>query len=152
MKETIFNYINSGSKVYASFLDVRKAFDSVNHEYLVNRLVNIGIPELFISNIRYIYSNQLVKVCYNDFYSNEWLICNGVRQGGVLSGLLFNIYIDEILNKISNLRIGCRLGINSSNIIAYADDIVVLAPSPSSLQVLMNIINDELLKLDLLVN
>ena len=152
LKETIFNYINSGSKVYASFLDLRKAFDSVNHEYLIDRLLDIGIPDLFISNIKYIYSNQLVKVRYDDFFSDEWLICNGVRQGGVLSGLLFNIYIDDVLNKITNLKIGCRLGISASNIIAYADDMVVLAPSPSSLQILINIIYTELLKLDLIIN
>ena len=68
---------------------------------------------------------------------------NGVRQGGVLSGLLFNIYIDTMLDKISNAKVGCELGSIKSNVIAYADDIVLLAPSPTSLQMLIDIADNE---------
>ena len=47
---------------------------------------------------------------------------------------------------------GCRLGLHSSNIVAYADDIVLLAPSSSSLQNMINIVNSEALELDLQFN
>ena len=84
--------------------------------------------------------------------SAEWKINNGVRQGGILSSLLFSLYIDSLLEKISGLKVGCRLGILSSNIIAYADDIVLLAPSVSSLQMLIDVANNEALLLDLRFN
>ena len=71
------------------------------------------------------------------FFSEEWKINNGVRQGGVLSGLLFNVYINSLIEKISSLKQGCKIGIHSSNIIAYADDIVLLAPSKKALQMLL---------------
>ena len=54
--------------------------------------------------------------------------------------------------KISDSKYGCRLGILKSNIIAYADDIVLLAPSPTSLQILINIAYAEAQKLEMKFN
>ena len=54
-------------------------------------------------------------------------INKGVRQGGILSPFLFNFYIDDIICSIKNLDIGCKFGISRVNIIAYADDVVLLA-------------------------
>ena len=152
MKETVFEYTRSNSKVYACFLDISKAFDSVNHEVLMRKLLKLGIPSVYVNMIRNCYSKQYVKVRYKNKYSHEWLVCNGVRQGGVLSGFLFNIYIDDLLSKLSNLSIGCRLGLHSSNVIAYADDLVLLAPSATSLQSLLDVTNKELSGLDLSLN
>ena len=152
LKETVFEYTKSNSKVYACFLDISKAFDSVSHEVLITKLLKVGIPSIYVNMIRYCYSNQCVKVRYGNKYSFEWLVCNGVRQGGVLSGFLFNIYINDLLNELSNLSIGCRLGIHSSNVIAYADDLVLLAPSATSLQLLLDVTERELSSLDLKLN
>ena len=152
LKETISEYCKQNSKVYSCFLDFSKAFDNVNHKILISKLKDMGIPPLYLNLIKFWYSNQNAKVRYNGRYSENWKICNGVRQGGVLSGLFFCIYINALIDKISNLKIGCRLGLHSSNIVAYADDIVLLAPSASSLQDMMNIVNDEALKLDLQFN
>ena len=84
--------------------------------------------------------------------SDNFVICNGVRQGGVLSGLLFNVYIDCILERISSMKFGCKLGIVNSNIIAYADDIVLLAPSATALQIVIDEVSHLKAKLGLKVN
>ena len=152
LKETILNYTKSNSNVYACFIDISKAFDTVNHKILLKKLKQSGIPNLYINVIRYWYSNQFVRVRYGSSYSCEWLICNGVRQGGVLSGLFFSIYINSLLIRVANSKIGCKLGIVSSNIIAYADDIVILAPSVVSLQILINIAYSEAVELELSFN
>ena len=152
LKETILQYANSGSDVYACFLDISKAFDSVNHNILMNKLSNSGVPACLVNIAKYWYSHQFVKVRYNSSLSEEWRITNGVRQGGVLSSLFFNLYIDSLICQISDLNIGCKLGIMSSNIIVYADDIVILAPSLGALQYLLDIINVELLDLSLNIN
>ena len=138
LKETISYYNNGGSDVYGCFVDIRKAFDSVNHSILVNKLVEYGIPKIYVNLVKFLYSNQMVQVRYMSEYSGEWRISNGVRQGGVLSGLFFGIYIDSLISNISRQKIGCKLGIASSNIIAYADDIVLLAPSAGGLQLLID--------------
>ena len=50
------------------------------------------------------------------FFSGSWRIGRGVRQGGVTSAILFNIYIDDILSEISANNISCRLSISKVNI------------------------------------
>ena len=53
----------------------------------------------------------------------------GVRQGCILSPILFNFYINSIIDDISSLQVGCRLGLARINIILYADDVVLLTNS-----------------------
>ena len=143
LKETVLNYTRSSSNVYACFIDISKAFDSVDHNILMNKLLEYGMPSSYINIIKFWYSNQFVKVRYGTEFSAEWRICNGVRQGGVLSGLFFSIYIDSLLENVCNSQYGCKLGIIKSNVIAYADDIVLLAPSASGLQSLIDIASRE---------
>ena len=138
LKETVLNYTHSGSSVYACFIDVKKAFDSVDHKILLEKLIFNKIPKVFVNMIKFWYSNQEVSVRFGNVTSKSFLICNGVRQGGVLSSLFFNVYIDSVLNEISNMKYGCKLGITSANIIAYADDIVLLSPSAFGLQRLID--------------
>ena len=152
LKETIMHYRNGNSDVYACFVDISKAFDSVNHDILMQKLVNYGIPLVYVNLINYWYNNQFVNVRYGSHVSSEWQIKNGVRQGGVLSSLFFSIYIDMLLENISELGVGCQLGILSSNIIAYADDIVLLSPSAAGLQKLINKAYSEALAIDLHFN
>ena len=152
LKETILSYMMSNNNVYGCFIDFSEAFDTVNHRILLRKLQDYGLPDIYISIIRFWYCNQFVNVRYGMAYSEEWRICNGVRQGGVLSGLFFSIYIDGLLEKIVDSKIGCRLGIQMSNVIAYADDIVLLAPSRTGLQALINIAYDESVKLELNFN
>ena len=52
----------------------------------------------------------------------SWRIGNGVRQCGILSGMLFASYINDVLNTICNLNVGCKLLHYRTNILGYADD------------------------------
>ena len=61
----------------------------------------------------------------------------GVKQGGVLSPLMFSVYIDNLLTLLSNARVGCYLGDVLCGALEYADDIVLLAPTLSALRVLL---------------
>ena len=152
LKETILNYVNSGSDVYCCFVDIKKAFDSVDHRILMDKLAGCGIPTVYVNLIAYWYTNQFVNVKYMSHYSSEWKITNGVRQGGVLSGLFFSLYIDCLLSNISNMKLGCSFGILRSNIIAYADDMVLLAPSADCLRILINAVYEEAFEVNLQFN
>ena len=64
-------------------------------------------------------------------------VSNGVRQGGVLSPLLFNLYIDDLSKKLNNCYLGCTVNDILINHLIYADDLVLLAPSAHALQLLV---------------
>jgi len=59
---------------------------------------------------------------------------NSVKQGGVLSPVLFCLYVDGLLVKLSKAGIGCFDGNHFVGALAYADDIVLLAPTASALR------------------
>ena len=139
LKETILSYLKFNTPVYAAFLDISKAFDNVNHKDLIQKLLNLNIPLIYLKIIYVWYRNQNVCVNHDNNLSSVWKLKRGVRQGGILSPLFFNLYINDLLNEVTCSNIGCKFGIFYQNIIAYADDLVLLAPSISGLQKLINI-------------
>ena len=60
---------------------------------------------------------------------------NGVKQGAVLSPILFCVYIDDLLLLLAKAGVGCYIGFHFVGALAYADDIVLVAPSASALYV-----------------
>ena len=64
---------------------------------------------------------------------------NGVRQGGVLSPVLFSVYVNGLLCKLKDSGIGCHLGCEFVGSVCYADELALLAPSPSALRIMLNI-------------
>ena len=83
------------------------------------------------------YLQQKLKVCWGNTHSNVFWVSNGVRQGGVLSPILFSIYLDTLLLALKKSGIGCTLGGVYVGAFAYADDIVLLAPCLSSLRLML---------------
>ena len=63
--------------------------------------------------IKFMLDNTYIRISYDGFTGSEWKVGNGVRQGGVLSSLLFNFYIDEAINSVHDMSTGCSLDFNS---------------------------------------
>ena len=152
LKETIYSYISKKSKVFANFIDLSKAFDLVNHACLIDILKEKSIPDDIIEIIKFYLQNQYACIKWNGYKGDFRMINRGVRQGGILSPILFKIYIDDIIKNITKLGIGCRLGLATVNIIAYADDIVLLASSKECLDILYTKFCQDIKKLDLKIN
>ena len=131
---------------------MNKAFERVNHDLLLSKLSNKGLPTHFVRIFKSVYAQTTVKVRVNESFSDSWRICRGVRQGGITSAFLFNIYIDDILSNISNFKVGCFLGFKRVNIQAYVDDIILLSLTVSSLQFLINKMSEMLDKHELCIN
>ena len=81
-----------------------------------------------------------MRVSWNSKKSDEFPVSNGVRQGGVLSPILFTVYIivDDLLLELERQGIGCYWNKHFVGAICYADDITLLAPSPSALRLMLN--------------
>ena len=78
--------------------------------------------------------NQKACVKWHNSSSNYMFIEKGVRQGGILSPFLFNFYINSIIEEVLSTEVGCMIGMTRCNILAYADDVVLLAPSVSHME------------------
>ena len=118
-------------------MDASKAFDRINHHLLFTKLRDRGIPGYILRILVYWYENQKMSVRWGNLISSPFSVSNGVRQGGILSPYLFNVYMDDLSTRLNNLKIGCSLGEFFINHLMYADDLVLISPSTRGLSKLI---------------
>ena len=87
------------------------------------------------------YSEQEICIQWKNVFSGKFSIGNGTRQRGILSPYLFTRYIRELIAAIVQSNIDCNIGGVFCNIFAYADDLVLLAPSWKAVQSLINLLS-----------
>ena len=122
--------------MYAAFLDVKGAFDNVNIRILLDKLAKIGCPVILVKFISFITMERFV---YADELSDPKKTYKGVPQGGVLSPLLYIIYVADIIKDIP-----IRVSISQ-----FADDIALYSSNLKSLQKAIEILKNNLADIDL---
>jgi Reverse transcriptase (RNA-dependent DNA polymerase) len=90
----------------------------------------------------HIYTGQQIHIPWNGVYSPSFDVKNGVKQGGTISPILFSLYLDEIHNTVCKSGIGCYVGTQFAGAMAYADNIVLLAPSANAMRRMLAICDD----------
>ena len=80
------------------------------------------------------YTNQECSVRWGSEHSDYFNVSNRLKQGGLVSPILFSCYIDKLFSQLENSGIGCHVGASYSGAIGYADDIALVAPSLQSLR------------------
>ena len=140
VNETIQYYTeNGGKRVYVLLLDATKAFDKVSFKVLFDLLLDKNVCPKIVQLLYFMYTNQLCHVKWGGEKSASFPISNGVKQGGVISPLLFSLYVDELFLLLKKSGLGCHVGSTYAGAFGYADDIALIAPSLSSLKQMMKI-------------
>ena len=139
VKNVVSHYIQHDSSVYGCFLDASKAFDLVDHTIPFRKLQDRGLPLLVVRFLLSWYSSQKCHAQWGPCLSASFGVSNGVRQGSVLSPLLFAFYLDGLLSELVECGVGCYWKILFAGCLCYADDIVLLAPCPSALRIMLKI-------------
>ena len=89
---------------------------------------------IFLRLLMYIYSNQKCTVKWCGAQSKWFDVKNGVRQGGISSGIFFAVYIDKLISILRRSQLGCHIQGIFYGILVYADDILLLSASRGGLQ------------------
>ena len=106
--------------------------------------MNRKVPKVFLYLIVNWYINCTAVVKWDNFISQSFHIQAGVRQGGVLSPCLFAIYINDIVVRLRDSRLGCFIADCFIGCILHADDILLVLSSITMLQRMLDICWHEL--------
>ena len=91
--ETIDIYIRNGNIIYGALMDCTKAFDTIQHSKLFKKMLDASVPPDAVRLLINIYTMQSADVRWKGQYSRDFKISNGVRQGAVLSPILYCFYM-----------------------------------------------------------
>ena len=130
--------------LHIHFVDYQKAFDSINHNFMWEILRCYGLPDRLIQIVKNLYKNSVCAVNISGTLSNWFKVTSGVRQGCLLSPLLFAVIIDWITRTFdkesdtSGVTICTRRSSREPEVslkdLDYADDIALLECSRHCLQ------------------
>ena len=147
-RDGIFNFrvlcekaLEINQDVYICFIDYTKAFDKVKHHMMIECLTELGIPNKELQIITEMYWEQRAVIRTGKSITAEFEIKKGVRQGCVLSPMLFNLYTEKIFREVENMT-GITIGGVNINNFRYADDTVLFTFSSKDLQSLVDKVNE----------
>ena len=128
-------HLSKGEKLYACFVDLKKAYDSVWRDGLFYKLQKLGIDKKTTNIIENMYKNTSTSIIYKNQLLPKILVTKGLKQGDNLSPILFNLYINDLPEYISQGKTDPVYLMNQEvNCLMWADDLILLSRSPEGLQ------------------
>nr|CAH8838004.1 unnamed protein product [Trichobilharzia regenti] len=143
------------SPLYLNFIDFEKAFDSVDREVIWKLLRYYGVPSTIIHLIQQLYDNAACQVIHNGKLTEAFEVRTGVRQGCLLSPMIFLIAIDWIMRQTTATNEGTGIKWTDTKDLEdldFADDICLISHKLEDMQVKSNKLAEEASKIGLHVN
>ena len=120
--------------MYLCFVDYEKAFDNVRWPKLWETLNELGVPSHLISLVKNLYEASEAVIKIDNTLSEKCRIRKGVRQGCILSPLLYNVYSEVVMRRVlEDWNGGVKIGGRRFSNLRYADDTLLIANSPEEL-------------------
>lgn len=140
--------------LYACYIDLKTAFDSVSHKKLMQVLKEKNMPSNLMKVVTKIYEKVKASILMPQMMrTNEIMVEKGVRQGCHLSATLFNIYIDGVVEKLKEGNTHPPILLNEEiPILLYADDLVLLSTTEIGLKKALNILENFCEERELTIN
>ena len=129
-------YCKNGNRyMYGCFVDFRKAFDTIPRDILFQKLLSHNITGKFYNSIKNMYTQDFACISVGDKITTAFRINQGVRQGCILSPLLFNIFLSDLPNYLNDgdtRPVSITDNENLSSLI-WADDLLLLSETETGL-------------------
>ena len=122
------------SKIYSCFIDFSKAFDTIPRDKLLKKLLHYDVKGNFFNTIKNIYINDNACVKMNNKITDTFTINQGVKQGCILSPLLFNIYMSDLPEILDSALNKANPNVTHPSCLIWADDIILLSESEEGLR------------------
>ena len=135
--ETLNHFIRGGSNPILVALDMTMAFDLCRFDILFKKAAT-KLPAVVVRAMMYLYQRQHAWVRWGNTTSSTFGIRNSTRQGAVSSPALFSLYVQELLDRLQGLGVGCYMGATYVGAVAWADDFLLLAPCRSAMQLMLD--------------
>ena len=139
--QTISFFKQKHTSVNVAALDCSKAFDKCLFSKLFGKLLDRGVPAIFVRGLLAAYELQkaCVKWSATQTASYSFGTLNGTQQGSCLSPILFTVYMDGLLVKLRESGFGYYIGDLFLGVVACCDDFLLLSPTRNGLQNLLQL-------------
>uniref|UniRef100_A0A8C0SRZ7 RNA-directed DNA polymerase n=1 Tax=Canis lupus familiaris TaxID=9615 RepID=A0A8C0SRZ7_CANLF len=113
-------------------LDAEKAFDKIQHPFLIKTLQSVGIEGTFLDILKAIYEKPTANIILNGEALGAFPLRSGTRQGCPLSPLLFNIVLEVLASAIRQQKDikGIQIGKEEVKLSLFADDMILYIENP----------------------
>jgi hypothetical protein len=130
--------LEHNSTCYLISLDAEKAFDKLWRPGLYFKLIDRLNKQDWLILKKY-YDSSKACIVNESKISDLFEVNNGVKQGGILSPFLFNLFIDELITSCVELNLGSKIFDINTSVISFCDDMNILSPTIKQAQLLLDV-------------